>query len=349
MDNSIPSEETILRDLQETGILSTDAVFMPLTGGVSCEVWRVRPEHLTPEVVRDNPHGLVVKAPLATLRTPALWQADVSRGFAEAAALTWYGTVTPDAVPKVVWRHAWAPVFVVEAAPEAWEEWRHQMLYASADSPDVAGERLARIGAHLGTTVAAWHMGSRDTNVLPEVLLMGDRLRTLRTDPFHRATATEVPEIAAELRTLAHELESARTCLVHGDFSPKNVLVSAPGSPFGGWMLDAEVAHVGDPVLDVAYLSTHFVCKGVARPALAASFDGARRAFEDAYRTNSDLVDADRWSRHAGAILAARMRGVSRVNYLTPEQQEFVLARAIRLVRGESSLDEVWEQILLAS
>ncbi len=346
MGEEVPSESTILHDLQDAGVLATDAVLTPLTGGVSCEVWRVRPDHVTPSVRQANPHGLVVKAPLATLRTPALWQADVSRGFAESAALAWYGTRTPIAVPQVVWRHPTAPVLVVESAPAEWEEWRQQLLNAAPDSREVTGERLARISAHLGSTLAAWHMGSRDTSVLPDVLLTGDRLRTLRTDPFHRATANELPEIGANLRALADELESARTCLVHGDFSPKNVLVSSPTVPFGAWMLDAEVAHVGDPALDVAYLSTHLACKGVARPQLAASLNGARRAFEDAYRRDSDLVAVDRWDRHTGAILAARVRGVSRVSYLAPEQQDFVLGLASGLVGGELSLNEVWEQIL---
>lgn len=346
MAEEVPSESTILHDLQDAGVLTADALLTPLVGGVSCEVWRVRPDHVTPEVRQANPHGLVVKAPLATLRTPALWQADVSRGFAESAALAWYGTATPAAVPKVIWRHASAPVLVVEAAPESWDEWRHQMLNAGADSPDVSAQRLARIGSHLGSTLAAWHMESRDTNALPEVLLSGDRLRTLRTDPFHRATASEVPQIESQLRALADELESARTCLVHGDFSPKNVLVSPADAPFGAWMLDAEVAHVGDPALDAAYLSAHLVCKAVVRPELADSLRRARSEFEAAYRTRSDLIAAERWDRHAGAILAARVRGVSRVNYLSPEQEMFVLALAIDLVRGEIGLDQAWDQII---
>jgi aminoglycoside phosphotransferase (APT) family kinase protein len=111
-------------------------------------------------------------------------------------------------------------------------------------------------------------------------------------------------------------------------------------------MLDAEVAHVGDPALDVAYLSTHLACKGVKRPELATSLDGARRAFERAYRADSDLIDVDTWDRHTGAILAGRVRGVSRVTYLDPDQELFVLGLATGLVRGEVSLDEVWEQIL---
>ena len=337
--------EAILQDLQDAGVLGGEAELAPLSGGVSCDVWRVRPEHLTDSYVKRNPYGLVVKAPLATLRTPALWQADVSRGFAESAALAWYESQTPTAVPRVVWRHPTAPVFAVESAPLTWAEWRHELLNAPADSSMVSTGHLVGISAHLGTTLAAWHIGSCDAE-LPEVLRTGDRLRVLRTDPFHRATAEQVPDLGADLLALAEELESARTCLVHGDFSPKNVLVSPPEAEFGAWMLDAEVAHVGDPALDVAYLGTHLACKAVARPELAPALNSARRAFEDSYRSTSPLVAPDRGARHTGAVLAARVRGVSRVTYLKPEQELTVLELATGLIRGDLSLDGAWELIV---
>jgi len=345
MTSQLPGDPTIADDLIDAGIIRPGATLLPLTGGVSCEVWRVAVADLTDVVAQANPHGLVVKAPLATLRTPSLWQADISRGFAEGEALQWYGRLTPESVPRVVWRHPRNPVLVVEAAPESWQEWREQMLDATAGAAAVGGERLQALGSHLGRTLAAWHVGTRDWQALPEVLRTGDRLRTLRTDPFHRATAEQVPQVADELLDLAHELESARVCLVHGDYSPKNVLVSPPGVPLQAWMLDAEVAHVGDPALDAAYLSTHLVCKAVARPHLAAHLDRARQSFEQAYRAGSDLIDQDRWSRHTGAIIAARMRGISRVTYLTDAQERFLLGRACGLVLGQECLDDTWAAI----
>lgn len=342
----VPSVQEILQELREADLVQGEAELTALTGGVSCEVWRIRAEDLCEQVRQANPHGLVVKAPLATLRTPSLWRADTSRGFAEAKALELYGRLTPRSVPPVVWRHPTAPVMVVEAAPESWRDWRDQMLASSPGQPQIAGDRLEAICVHLGQTLAAWHGGTGEVDTLPEVLRSGDRLRTLRTDVFHRATAAEVPQIASELEGLAVELETARTCLVHGDYSPKNVLVSPPGAPLAAWMLDAEVAHVGDPALDVAYLSTHLACKAVARPYLADSLNRARSAFQVAYQSSSDLVDEDRLSRHTGAILAARVRGVSRVTYLDVTQESFVLAQACLLVQGQASLNEVWDMIL---
>ena len=342
----VPDQREVMQALYQVGLVRNSARLVPLTGGVSCEVWRIAGEDLVDETRTRYPDGLVVKAPLQTLRTPTLWQADVSRGIAEADALQWYFGLTPQSVPEIVWRHPDAPVLVMQCAPASWQEWREQMLNGAADSAEAATERLQAIAALLGRTLAHWHQSTRQIEDLPANLRTGDRLRTLRTDPFHRATAVNVPIIAEPLVELAAELEAARTCLVHGDYSPKNVLVSPPGVPLHAWMLDAEVAHVGDPALDVAYLSTHLACKAVARPELADRLNRAREAFQQAYRSGCTLVDDERLGRHTGAILAARVRGVSRVSYLDQGQQGFVLDQACELVQGRISLDQAWSAIL---
>lgn len=334
--------------LAAAGLVRPDAALVPLSGGVSCDVWRIAPADLSPELAAAHRHGLVVKAPLARLRVASVWEADVSRGLAEASALRLYGGLTPEQVPPVVWLDAAGPVLVLESAPPGWADWRHELLTAPVDSPATAGPRLAAIGSVLGSTLATWHERTRDIEALPLDLRSGDRLRTLRTDPFHRATGEAIPALAGALEDLARELEDATDCLVHGDFSPKNVLVdSAPaGQDVGGvWILDAEVAHVGSPLLDVAYLSAHLALKATKRPELYEGLLASRRGFESAYRSGSALVDPAAWSRHTGAILAARMRGLSRVDYLDAAQQEAVLQYAGSLIRGEANLDDVWADL----
>jgi 5-methylthioribose kinase len=344
---------SVLAALRAQGIVRDEAALIPLSGGVSCDVWRIPAADLAPERAADHPSGLVVKAPLARLRVPGVWEADISRGVAEAAALRLYGRLTPDRVPRVTWLDPSGPVLAMESAPPDWADWREQLLDEASGAGLLSGERISAIGAALGATLAIWHEQTRDIGALPPELRTGDRLRTLRTDPFHRATASAVPDLADPLEALADELESARTCLVHADFSPKNVLVAPPPGPqapsgSGVWMLDAEVAHVGNPVLDVAYLSAHLLLKATKRPALAEQLDSGRRAFEQAYRSGSDLVDAADWSRHTGAILAARVRGMSRVTYLDDAQQDEVLLRARALIRGDLDLDDTWSTLCQA-
>src|SRR3546814_8749106 len=66
-------------------------------------------------------------------------------------------------------------------------------------------------------------------------------------------------ELAPALTALADDLASRKSALVHGDVSPKNILVSASGPVF----LDAECAVYGDPAFDLAFCTTHLLLKSV--------------------------------------------------------------------------------------
>ncbi|MGH9093329.1 MAG: phosphotransferase family protein, partial [Acidimicrobiales bacterium] len=134
----------------------------------------------------------------------------------------------------------------------------------------------------------------------------------LRLDHFYRATAARRPELADLLGSLVRETAAhpARH-LVHGDLSPKNVLV-APGPPV---LLDWEVVHAGDPAFDVGMLSAHLALKALRdQPAGGrAATVGALRAFWDAYE---GPADTGRSLRHTGAVMLARLFGKSPVDYL---------------------------------
>ena len=51
--------------------------------------------------------------------------------------------------------------------------------------------------------------------------------RSLRLEPYYQYTARQLPAAAAFLDQLCLEADSIMETLVHGDFSPKNVLVRA--------------------------------------------------------------------------------------------------------------------------
>lgn len=325
------------------GMITDDAVLTPVTGGVSCEVWRVAPAQVANP--QGSVDGLIVKAPLARLRVPTTWEADVSRGTIEAHALRTYERMTPDRVPHVLWNYPPRHAIAMAAAPADWEDWRHQLSSRDPLDAAIAPARISRICTILGNTLAQWHVGTQDIESLDPALIAGDRLQTLRTDPFHRAAARELPAVASDLLHLADELESARTCLVHGDFSPKNILV-APADSDRLLILDAEVAHVGNPALDVAFLSAHLLLKAVWRPQLRDRLDVGRRDFESAYRAGSSLVAESTLDRQTGAILAARVCGVSKAGYLSEADGAWILPQAQALITGRSSLNEVWRRLL---
>ena len=77
------------------------------------------------------------------------------------------------------------------------------------------------------------------------IRVFGDRtfFETLRVEPYYRYTASQVPESAAFYAALIDDTYARQDTIVHGDFSPKNVLVHDGRLV----LLDHEVIHFGDP------------------------------------------------------------------------------------------------------
>jgi aminoglycoside phosphotransferase (APT) family kinase protein len=251
-------------------------------------------------------------------------------------------------VPEVLFFDADVPLLVLEAAPINWRDWRQVLLSESESELKADGfadlqtiEYSKNLGAKLGRLLAIWH--SRTTNVesLPDSIKNGQRLQQLRTNPFHRATAAAIGDrvLAARLLYLAEELESTRKCLVYGDFSPKNFLVGNDGL----WVIDAETAHIGDPILDLAFLNAHLTLKAMHKPQIRDAMRECQIGFMSAYTqslTQWDWHDElqERLGFHTGAILASRVLGISRATYLREFTRAEVLSKATSLLIGSSTL-----------
>ena len=79
----------------------------------------------------------------------------------------------------------------------------------------------------------------------------------LRLDAYLLATARRRPRVAAALEALVARTAGLHLALVHGDVSPKNILMGPKGPVF----LDAETAWYGDPAFDVAFCLNHLLLK----------------------------------------------------------------------------------------
>jgi streptomycin 6-kinase len=117
------------------------------------------------------------------------------------------------------------------------------------------------------------------------------------------------------------EMQARRLCIVHGDFSPKNVLV---GPEPQLWVIDFEVAHLGDPAFDVAFLLCHLMLKSLHRPELAVEYDRCAIEFATTYQMGARAELAPSWEYvlgHVGCLLLARVEGKSPAEYLTAEER----------------------------
>src|SRR5690606_4658522 len=102
----------------------------------------------------------------------------------------------------------------------------------------------------------------------------------LRLDPYLRATGRRHPALAARLDALADQTAATRKALVHGDVSPKNIMIGPGALPV---FLDAECAWFGDPAFDLAFCLNHLLLKCLAAPDAAAAFLAAFDALRSAY------------------------------------------------------------------
>lgn len=326
-----------LRDyLRRHGLAaSPDVDITPLTGGVSSDIW----------LVRDGPTRFVVKRARPRLDVPGEWFADTSRNRFEQEFIAYVGSFLPDATPRVLHADPEHGLFTMAYLADH-VTWKSLLLQGiiNADHAVQASRLLANIHRH------SWND--------PEARRRFDSLgnfQQLRIEPYLLTTGRRHPRLLTLFEEEARRLAATALCLVHGDFSPKNILI-APGSPGSMVLLDCEVAWFGDPAFDVAFLLNHFFLKGLLFRASPRPFlDLARMAW------HSYLVELEprmrdgldeRVARLLVMLLLARIDGKSPVEYIQDDSAREVvrafatqrlLARALPVV----DLIAAWQDSLL--
>ena len=101
----------------------------------------------------------------------------------------------------------------------------------------------------------------------------------IRLEPYLLATARAHPDLAPQLEGLVATTQANKRALVHGDVSPKNILVGPAGPVF----LDAECAWWGDPAFDLAFCLNHLLLKCLWTPRARDGFLTCFDAMVDTY------------------------------------------------------------------
>lgn len=270
----------------------------------------------------------VIKQALKQLRVSDTWYSRPERSQIEARCAQALARLIPGSVPEFVLAVAAQHTFVMRCAEDESQTWKDHLMRGEVDGvvASAAGLLLARIhSASLGSADLATEFGDRSF------------FRELRVDPYLRQVAVRHPDLDADLTELISDLDEPGSCLVHGDYSPKNLLVQ----PTRGLLLvDHEVAHWGQPAFDVAFVVSHLCLKAVRFRARSLSYLKAASALVEAYRAASPLAAAATGAfcgRLLGGLMLARVDGKSPVEYLTdPHDRELVrvLAREALLRRA---------------
>jgi aminoglycoside phosphotransferase (APT) family kinase protein len=285
--------------LRRDGLLQrADARLTALTDGVSSEIYRVD----------DGGRSFVVKRALPRLKVKDEWLANVDRNRYEQLFLEYVSGFLPDSVPHLLPKPNDRGYFAMELLGPEFVSWKRLLLRG-----ETRAEHAMQAAAILGT-IHAYSAGNADVAARFDTTA---NFTELRIDPYLLTTASRHPDLKHLILAEAERLAASRICLAHGDFSPKNMMIS----PSRFVLLDCEVAWYGDPAFDVAFLLTHLLLKGLYHSPRQLGLDAMSHAFWDRYiqvaRRAIDCIELERSvARLLPMLLLARVDGKSPVEYL---------------------------------
>lgn len=291
----------------------------------------------------DRGEAWVLKQALAKLRVAVDWFSDPARIRREALGIRWLAKLAPaGCITPLVFEDAEQNLLAMQAVPQPHENWK-TMLMAGRIEPG----HVEQFGALLGTI----HRRSAEA---PEPLaqIFDDRsfFESLRLEPYYAYAADHVPDAAEFLGDLIAATRSRRLTLVHGDYSPKNVLVR-DGRLI---LLDHEVIHWGDPAFDVGFALAHFLSKAHRFPACRAQFADAAKLYYAAYAESSGEMNSGKMrvfaAQHTLGCLLARVAGRSPLEYLDDEQRRRQREAVVSLIRQmPENVTDVIDEFLAAT
>ncbi|WP_096087548.1 phosphotransferase family protein [Agaribacterium haliotis] len=304
----------------------------PLSGGVSCEIL----------LLEQNNKSVVLKRALGKLKVKDDWYADVARNKVEQQYLQYVHAFLPGVVPQIYYSNDDLHFFVMELLGGELENWKTRLLAACYDKnyAHAAGEVLGKIHRH--------SLGDRDAQAMFSTL---ENFRQLRIEPYLLKTAERNPDLAEFITGQARRIESNERCLVHGDYSPKNILVS----PKRLVVLDCEVAWYGDPVFDVAFFLNHFLLKAARKPEDKHELIELASTAWSAYVSEAGAVVDESFEKHLCALLPilmlARVDGKSPVEYLSMRAQVTVKSFVYELLLKQNISElnvllQLWQSAL---
>jgi len=282
-----------------------------LSGGVSNAVVHI---------AREYSEDLVLKQAREQLNVAEPWFCSVDRIWREIDVLRRCQSLV-DArrssppltidVPRLLFEDRENHLYAMSAAPTNHVVWKNELL---------SGAVRTEVAVSCGALLGALHAGSWHDAEIERQLDDRQFFEDLRLDPYYRQTARVHLSLAAPIERLIDSVWSERHCLVHGDFSPKNLLVHD-----GHLMLiDFEVGHYGDPAFDLGFFLSHVTLKAFYHAPGDAPFLDLIDSFWDGYRAEVAGVisphDLDALIQRAGLNLAgcalARLDGKSKIDYL---------------------------------
>ncbi len=307
----------------------------PLTGGVASDI----------AMVTAGQTQLCAKFALPKLKVAANWFAPVKRNAAEYAWLEFAARVAPEGAIKLYGHSEQLHGFAMEFLDgNNIYLWKSRLLAQATD-----GDEAENVGKLLGRI----HAASAAPAFNRQPFLNREDFHALRIEPYLLYTASKHPDISTQLENTASTIYNGQQVLVHGDISPKNIIIRER-NPI---LLDAECATMGDASFDPAFCMNHLVLKALHLPDSKENYLASAKTLWSSYRPFIDWessVDLEsRICKLLPALMLARVDGKSPVEYLTKTQQErvrriathFILSPVSRLDKLIQGIDQLSKEM----
>lgn len=327
---------SIIASLRAMGLIgaSDTPSLVPLVGGVSADI-----------VLAHSRIGPVcIKRALPELKVASVWRAPQSRGNAEKNWIRLVAACLPQAVPEIVGEDPARFAFAMRYLdPAHFKNWKILLRDGVVE---------ADIAAHVAGLLGKIHDYTAYDAEVAAAFANDENFEALRLDPYLRTAALANPDVAPILQHLIVRTATSKQALVHGDFSPKNILIG----PNGPVILDAECAWYGDPAFDPAFCLNHLFLKAAWMPHYASGYQRCAEAFWQAYRAALHKLDKTALEERVATLLPglmlARIDGKSPVEYLTDpvvinHVRQFAKRKLVKPEHTVAGLIDAWKKELM--
>ena len=313
---NIENTPDLLNYLKQRGFIQRDTEIQVilLTGGVSNRTVKVD----------FQGNSWVLKQALNKLRVQGNWFSPPERIYYEAEAIRWFDLHLPGTCPKLVFEDRDHFILAMEAVPHPFDNLKDILMTTVPERAyfEKAGHVLGQI-----------HATGLNLNNIPKIFHDARFFESLRIEPYYLECIKQLKLTEPFFGRLIDDTRKDRYTLTHGDFSPKNLLLKNHKLI----LLDHEVAHFGDGSFDLGFFIAHLFSKAnhieKQREALLNGVATFFTAYQARFPEMTELREA-RAVRHSIGCTLARVCGLSRLEYLNPQQREIQISVGIKLIES---------------
>ena len=316
----ITKKEDMISYLKEHDIINDSEGYSIdyCSGGVSCPVALIETPHRT----------LLIKQGRARLAVKEEWLADPARTNLEGKGAAFYHKYLPDIQPDVVINDEENHIFVREAIPPGCHMWKADLMDGILDF---------KVAERTMETMATVHNKSAKDPDVPIVFSNYNNIYELRVSPYIQFVAKKYPQLSAASDEVSDLIMNHHQVLVHGDYSPKNIIVTPDRQVC---VVDSEPVHCGNAICDISNFTTHIVLKSARFSQYSEAFLNMLTDMTDLYFSMIDFDDPRKVEANCmkalGMTVLARIDGKSPAEYITDEKtKQLVRDMSFKLIESD--------------